>query len=375
MPPPLDDCIRAFDADVDAHPTRQIPIDRVFVLGAGFSRAFGFTTSATIVKGVMEFFEPKLPNAWFERNFRIVKRWLDSEYPNWRETSPDLIHLASKFFPKASRGPATFVDPIGLHSDGLSWESGSYPFEPPSPNYEYALRSFEALLCIYLFAGLMMNEVLVGWAEKFAGNLTGKDVVLTLNWDVIPEVLLTQTGKAFTRYEWRQDYVKVVKLHGSIDLIGIPNDKMRQHVAENPRALECLTPLLWRSVTSEGFFPRTRPLPFGRELFPWEWYNKTAVFIMPPYYTFGYGYKLIQFNWRKAEAALQRAKEIIVIGYSLCETDKPFCDLLKAVSNAWPSETRVKVWNPDPTVAGRARSLCGTNRVEFHQKVASEIQL
>lgn len=375
MPPPLDDCIRTFEADLKASFEQQIPIDRVFVLGAGFSRAFGFTTSATIVKGVMEFFEPNLPNAWFERNFHIVKRWLDVEYPNWRESSPDLIDLATKFFPESSRGAATFLDPIALHADGLSWENGNYPFEPPDTNYEYAMLSFEALLCIYLWAGLMMNQVLVGWAEEFIGQLTESDVVLTLNWDVIPEALLTQTGKPFSRYEWHKDYVKVVKLHGSIDLIGLPNDKMRGHVEENPRALECLTPMLWRTVTSEGFFPRTKPFPFGRELSPWEWYNKSAVLIMPPYYTFGYGYKLIHFNWLKAKAALERAREVVVVGYSLCEADTPFCHLLSAASDGWPSDTRVKVWNPDSAAADRARLLCGHERVDFHQKVASEITL
>jgi hypothetical protein len=187
--------------------------------------------------------------------------------------------------------------------------------------------------------------------------------------------LLTQTGKPFSRYEWRQGYVKVVKLHGSIDLFGPPNEKMRRHVQDNPRALECLTPLLWRAVTAEGYFPRTRPIPFGRELYPSEWYDKGGVLIMPPYYTHGYGYKQIQFNWRKAKVALERAKQVFIVGYSLCQDDKPFCDLLKAVSETWPAEVRVKVWDPDSQVAERAKSLCGGNRVDFYQRLAKGIEL
>jgi len=166
-----------------------------------------------------------------------------------------------------------------------------------------------------------------------------------------------------------------VKLHGSIDLFGSPNEKMRSHVQDNPKALECLTPFLWRAVTADGNFPRTRAIPFGRELYPSEWYDKGGVLIMPPFFTDGYGYKLIQFNWCKAKVALERAKQVFIIGYSLCQSDKPLCDLLKAVSETWPAEVRVQVWNPDSQVAYRARSVCGTNRVDFYQHKAEEVEL
>jgi hypothetical protein len=375
MPPPLDECIQTFEADLHSSPNKQITIDRVFVLGAGFSCDFGFTTSAKIVKGVMDFIEKNCPNKWFERNFRNVERFLDSEFPNWRNSSPDLIEVSNRFFPEQSRCANTFIDPLNLHSQNSSWENENYSVKAPAHNYEYAMLSFEALLCIYLFAGLSMKQVFLSWAEEFIDRLTEKDVILTFNWDVIPEALLTQIGKPFSRYEWRQGYVKVTKLHGSIDLIGVPNEKMHRHVQDNPRALERLTPMLWRTVTSEDFFPRTRPFPFGRELFPWEWYNKSAVLIMPPFYTYGYGYKLIQFNWRKARVALERAKQVCIIGYSLSESDRPFCSLLKSVADTWSDKIRVQVWNLDAQAAERAKLLCGSNRVDFYQRKASEVEL
>lgn len=96
---------------------------------------------------------------------------------------------------------------------------------------------------------------------------------------------------------------------------------------------------------------------------------------MPPFYTYGYGYKLIQFNWRKAKVALDRAKQIFIIGYSLCKNDKPFCNLLKSVSATWPEEMRVQVWNPDARVAEQAILLCGSDRVDFYQRKASEVEL
>ncbi len=374
-PPPLDVCIQQYETDLSLSLEKRVPVNRVFVLGAGFSRAFGFTTSATIVKGMMDFFALNMPNVWFEHNYWKVEQWLNMYYPNWHETSPNLIDVANKFFPYDFHKQHATIDPIRAYADKVSWEDENYPFAPPGFHYEDVLLSFEALLCIYLFAGLRMNEVLVDWANKLFQRFMEDDVIVTLNWDVIPEALLTMNGIRFTRYEWRADYVKVIKLHGSIDLIGLPNEKMRNHVRENPDALECLTPLLWRVVTSEGFFPRTHPWPFGRELFPWEWYNKSAILIMPPYYTYGYGYKLIQFNWRKAMTALERAKEVFIIGYSLCESDKQFCSLLEEIAKTWSLKNRVQVWNPDPEVGERAKILCGANRIDFHQKLASEIAL
>ena len=374
MPPPLDDCIRAFEKDLAASSDDHIPVERVFVLGAGFSRAFGFTTSADIVRGVMQFIESHPANPWLDGNFKMVDMWLYSHYPNWRESSPDLNSVVSGMLGVCRRENATYLDPLTLHVKGLSWENGNYSSEAMTLDYRFAWHSFEALLCIYLFAGLSLDRVLLSWAEEFIGKLTDKDVILTLNWDVIPEVLLTQTGKPFSRYEWRRDYVKIVKLHGSVDLFGPPNEKMHRHVQNNPKALECLTPFLWRAVTADGNFPRTRPIPFGRELYPSEWYDRGGVLIMPPFFTSSYGYKLIQFNWRKSKVALERAKQVFIIGYSLCQNDKPFCDLLRAVSKTWSTKMRVQVWNPDSQVAVRAKLLCGTNRVNFYQHKAEEVE-
>lgn len=367
MPPPLNDCIGVFEQDLVASSDDQIPVDRVFVLGAGFSRAFGFTTSEDIVRGVMQFIESHPANLWLDENLKLVDMWLHTHYPNWRESNPDLNTVVSRML----AGSRRYLDPLTLHAKGLSWENGNYPSKGMN---RFAWHSFEALLCIYLFAGLRLDQVLVSWAEEFIEKLTDKDVILTFNWDVIPEALLAQTAKPFSRYEWRLGCVKVVKLHGSVDLFGPSNEKMRRHVQENPKALECLTPFLWRAVTANGNFPRTRLIPFGRELYPPEWYDKGGVLIMPPFFTNGYGYKLIQFNWRKAKVALERAKQVFIIGYSLCQNDKPFCDLLKAVSKTWSTTMRVQVWNPDSQVADRAKSLCGTNRVEFYQLKAEEFE-
>src|SRR5947209_7335179 len=49
-PPPLESCIRNYERDLQVDPTDAVPIRRALILGAGFSAAFQFGTSATVVK-------------------------------------------------------------------------------------------------------------------------------------------------------------------------------------------------------------------------------------------------------------------------------------------------------------------------------------
>ncbi len=375
--PSLDHSITAFEADQDAASDAEVPIDRVFFLGAGFSRAFGFTTSADILSGALVFAETKLthlpdvPNPWLQRNYRKVTRWLSFAFPEWRRASPNLLEIANRFF--AGSSTSSYHDALGCHERDESWERDSYVCRPPESFRFYSeyMLSLEVFLCIYLFAGLTYAEALPNWATRFFAQLTPSDVIVTVNWDVLPEFALTQMKIPFSRYEWRGDCVKLVKLHGSIDLLGFPNDKMRAWAARHPESFEQLTEVLWRARTAEGLHPRSRPLPFGRQLFIWECYNKSAVLIMPPYYTLGYGYRLIQFNWRKAATAIARAKKVIILGYSFSSFDAPVLELLR--STCASGAQRVEVWNPDESVGERAASVFGPGRAVYFQRTADEV--
>src|ERR1700730_17012042 len=81
--------------------------------------------------------------------------------------------------------------------------------------------------------------------------------------------------------------------------------------------------------------------------------------VMPPRSPLGYGFELVQFNWRKAKTALERAREIHIIGYSLPDADMAFHNLVASVRSAWSEALTVDVWNPDPVVGTRAQSLFG----------------
>jgi hypothetical protein len=362
--------------------SKAVPVNRVFILGAGFSRAFGFTTSDKIVKGVMEFIDENRPAPWYSLNYERVIEWLSRNHPNWRNEPPDLKTFIKDFFSDGdgSTSETYKIDPLALHEQKFSWDRGNFAdiaskSLPENSYYEYYLLSFEALMCTYLFSGLMGKDVDKKWAKEIFTQITNNDVILTFNWDVIAEFLLVKVNKPFTRYEWDSNQVKLVKLHGSIDLIGVPNEQMKRDFAEKSNRFECLTPYIWRARTSKYELARTKPWPLGREILPWERYNKSGIFIMPPFYTMGYGYEMIQFNWRKAKTALERAKEIIIIGYSFSDDDFAFHNLINNVKQSWSSEVKVHVWNPNQRVGEKAKKLFGSNHVVFHQSNASDVIL
>jgi hypothetical protein len=60
-------------------------------------------------------------------------------------------------------------------------------------------------------------------------------------------------------------------------------------------------------------------------------------------------FELVQFNWRKAKTALERAREIHIIGYSLPDADVAFHNLVASVRSGWSEAPAV-----EPQVVYRA---------------------
>ncbi len=377
-PPSLENCIRNYEDDINGESENQVPIDRAIILGAGFSAAFRFATANTIIKGVTDFFENHQPSLWYEYRYNSLVSWLDHNFPNWHQTPPSLYDFLASLIRMPEVSYSERYDPFNLHDGNISWESDNCnawienPLSSLGEDTQQVLFSFEALLAVYLLYGRMQNDVEVPWAIELFKKVNSTDAILTFNWDVIPEAIMNAVDRPFCRYDWISDRTKLIKLHGSIDLLGVPNNIMRKDCEALPARFECITPLLWRARTGEDVLVRTRPWPVGRSLPPSERYNKAPVLIMPPYFPMGYGYKLIQFNWRKARTALERIKEIYIIGYSLSDEDFAFRSLIKDVSDKWDSKVTVDVWNTNQMVGKKAEELFGRNRVVFHRNKAEE---
>lgn len=159
-----------------ASPAEQIPIDRVFILGAGFSAAFQFTTARDIVAGTLEWAERWLGSDWFARTYAQVADYLDLRFPDWRVHPPDLYGFLDSLFPAASTPPdSSRSDPLTLAAQGLSWErrncetwfeqAGALPEDENN-----VLPAFEALLATYLVAGRLEMDVHKPWASALHGS-------------------------------------------------------------------------------------------------------------------------------------------------------------------------------------------------------------
>lgn len=379
-PPTLMEAIAHHDQEMLAHPEQQVPVDRVFILGAGFSASFGYSTARDIVSGALIWAENYCQSHWIQRSCDQVKQYLKHYFPEWRSHPPSLYEFLDTFFPKQDAYAAAAItcssDPLGLAEQRISWEDDNceswYEEAQAFPEDDGdVLPAFEGLLATYLIAGLKTGEVLAPWTRSFVKNLRPSDVILTFNWDVIMEALMVNYGVPFCRYDWTPSRVKLIKLHGSADLLGTPNHLMKADAAYNPERFECATKYLWRARTSLDVLARTHPVPLGRMLWPAERYNKAGLLIMPPRYPLGYGFQLIQFNWQKALTALKRAREVYIIGYSLPAADVAFHHLVARIS--WSREKMVHVWNPDPVVGARATEMFGTH-VMFHPQPAAAFQ-
>jgi hypothetical protein len=383
-PPTFERCVENLELDLQLPPERQLKIGRVIILGAGFSAAFQFATADKIVGGVMSFFQQRGMSGWLHHQYECLTLWLDRRFPRWRTFPPTLYELVDTFYePIPDELLRDFVQrssPLRLWRQRISWERGNcaawlrakafLPRDAASP----FVTSFEALVSMYLLIGLQMEDVMVSWAREVFDSLDVHDVIVTFNWDVIPETIMTQTEVPFCRYDWTPTRTKLIKLHGSADLFGLPNTDMIGDAEAHHERFECVTERLWRARTSDDVLVATGMGPFARRLLPQERYNKAPLMIMPPLYSYGYGYELIQHNWRRARAALTRAREVHVVGNSMGERDEAFRALVHEVSSGWDDGVTVDVWNPDPAVASRAASIFGP-RASFHQAPASAFRL
>jgi hypothetical protein len=72
-PPTLTDAVAGYERDMQAAKQDQVPVDRVLILGAGFSAAFQFTTARDIVTGTLGWAEHCQGSDWLARTYRQVR--------------------------------------------------------------------------------------------------------------------------------------------------------------------------------------------------------------------------------------------------------------------------------------------------------------
>lgn len=166
--------------------------------------------------------------------------------------------------------------------------------------------------------------------------------------------------------------VVLLKLHGSMNWFTDQNRSLT-HVIDISDVIKC-----WMK-TYQGPFPETRPFPIQPglvEFIPGHAGGEPIPFIVPPTWNKADQYRSITKIWREAAARLSQATTIIVIGYSLPETDAFFRLLYALGSRGNRPISRFIVINPSPEgkeVDQRFRSLMGTGTVGRYHYVPAPL--
>lgn len=319
--------------------------ENVYLLGAGFSSAFGLPNTPSLISEVLAFAKDKawlestdLPGA-LEAAFKFF--YPDADHEGFQ---PDVVDFFSTL--------RTYLDVgAGLVGTGLK----------EAPELYRLLRRALAHLLIDKLRAVDTNK-LIGHA-RLSEIVRPGNIIITTNWDVLVEhysdimeipLRLTSDQRRFSSTE-----VTLLKLHGSIDWCQIAaraagyGDKEYAGLQElqfSDRSRRVRLPKAQSSIV------RIRALPGLNTA--WQLVKSRA---REPYMvTMATGKSddlgPLRDVWRDAYRALSRAKRIEVIGYSMPPDDIEIRTLLRTGLQRGQVRPQLVIQNPAPDVHLRVRA-------------------
>ena len=302
----------------------NLPFSRLFVLGAGFSKAAGLPLAGELLKEVRK--EVK-------SYFKWGGGWegtLEREIREWTLLYPDMPVDLERVLAYSHR--KHYLRLVG-----------------PDEYFEHGGRSIVA-------ARKAIQQVLIAATPSstpplystFTRSLSPNDLVLTFNYDTLLEQALDDVAKPYTLTpEWwlsrempesGQEYVDLLKLHGSVDWYTrqYHDEAIRWHyeqgndVPDNdpifgPKPLVQPEPLSRGLVEGNGqrILAQVFRVPNHLEHFPFaESFGSHVVpFVLPPAHDKLLGHDAILDLWESLHRTMDIFSAIIVIGYSMPSYD------------------------------------------------------
>lgn len=304
--------------------TEVLPTFRLFVLGAGFSKAAGLPLGRELLERVRE----------------EVKSHFES-YGGWEGTLEQEIAEWKALYP----GEQVDLERVLAYSHRKHYlrllGSDEY-FEHGSRTIVAARRAIQQIL---MEATPGVTPPLY---RAFVQRLSPHDVVLTFNYDTLLEQALDDMALPYTLTpEWwlsrdlapsGQEFVDVLKLHGSIDWYDrhYHDDAVRWHSEEGydvpdrdpifgPHPIVQPEPLCRGPVEGYGrrILPRIFRVPNHSEHFPFEegFGSHPVPFVLPLAYDKLLGHDAILDLWGNLHRTMDAYSAMIVIGYSMPSYD------------------------------------------------------
>jgi len=184
---------------------------RIFVLGAGFSAAYGYPTVEKLFEKIME----KAPEEKSKEILPLLSEYyphFDVKYKNYPNIEEFLGFLQ--------------IDKEMSISTGRESPSPLFPQKPIYDHDRKKIEKIEKILTVliskYFFEQL--NQPLPSHLKNFCENLKEGDVIISFNWDLLLEKCLDEIGEKYSYFPWgdsseRNTKILILKPHGSINWI------------------------------------------------------------------------------------------------------------------------------------------------------------
>ncbi len=269
--------------------------NRVFILGGGFSLGAGVPLTAPLLHKAMKKFAAECPGI-FQR--------VDGYAKECTENIDGKVDYGSISFSEL----CTFLEYIELREYG-----GGERWSNTGSREKLALRFYLAKTIV---EHTPPGSNLPPQYLEFASQLHDGDIILSFNWDCLLEVALQKLGKLYT-YTFREgNFIKLYKLHGSVNWrLEMPN-KLGAPVDT----------LGWKSLNFTNYLADTEVYYTPTLLNYPTWSQFAPLGEVEPFLVLpGYGKAFdVRYNaplWYKPEFAFAPTHDVYIIGLSLSPDD------------------------------------------------------
>ena len=319
---------------------------RIFFLGAGFSAAAGIPLTNSLLPRAAELFQDAAPGL-FER----ISGYADDIDVNLsgQPNAEDFARLCTYLH---------FIE-LREHGGGERWSADG---------------SRERLaLKFYLSKAIAFSTPTIGnipqMYRDFANDISGNDVIITFNSDVLLEQALDAMAKPYS-YAWEAGKTLILKLHGSVNWVN-----------GHPRAMGyeardfAYQPIGFATDMAENEVYFSDIL---RDQAEWTYARALVDQVKPLIVLPGYGkildVRLLSAIWYRPEFLNLRRGGISIIGLSVADDDYIVDSLLRYLfRSVFEENTKMSVLNPDPMVEAKFRKIISGIPFDFHcEKFADE---
>ncbi len=270
-------------------------VKRCYILGAGFSKACGLPLASKLTSQVFAHAYP--PNFWHAKNREAYRKYLLTLYPNC-DLENDQID---------------FEDLITVLEEWDEYRIAYGGRDSSVAHLKDVLLKHLGLLLCEKAAQAYSSCALEPVREFLLKVREERSSLISFNWDLLIEIAAHDLGLLVTYSDTAAGEIRLAKPHGSLNLAEVKKERYEQMERSiNVHGLD----IEWEQGDTVVVRARDPRDAANRIVYPFE-----NALLVEPTARKSYASKWIELQWRRALDIVRTADEIIVIGYSLPDTD------------------------------------------------------